>query len=195
MTQQWVVSLDISKAVLARAKEVGALKLGEFALSSGQKSSYYFDCRLLSLDQKGAGLLAKAVLLTAKKFGAEAIGGPTIGAVPIMGSSLGVASTVGGVSLKGFFVRSEAKGHGMQKQVEGPLKPGMRVMVLDDVCSTGSSLLRSIQAVEAMKCKMVCVFTVLDRHQGGSDKLRERGYPFVTLLETNLQGNVRIVGQ
>ena len=66
----------------------------------------------------------------------------------------------------------------------------MRVIVLDDSCSTGGSLLRSIEAVEAKGCRVVLVFTVLDRHQGGSDELRRRGYRYLTLLEADAKGNV-----
>ncbi|MBM3946860.1 MAG: orotate phosphoribosyltransferase [SAR202 cluster bacterium] len=188
-----MVRPEVSRAVLALAKELNALKLGDFTLSSGQKSTYYFDGRLLSLNSEGAGILAEVVVDLARRFGVGAVGGPTIGADPIVGAALSLAYR-NGIPLQGFLVRSEAKGHGMQRQVEGALKAGTSVMVLDDTCSTGGSLLRSLEAVEAMGCKVAVVFTVLDRRQGGSDDLRRRGYAYVTLLEADASGNVRVVG-
>ena len=175
--------------ILKLASNLGALKFNDLTLSSGQKSSYYFDGRLLSLDSEGANLLAEILVQLTVDLHVDAVGGPTIGADPIVGATLALAKAQACV-LKGFLVRSEPKGHGTQKQVEGPLEPGMRVIVLDDTCSTGGSLIRSIEAVEGMDCKVALVFTVLDRHQGGSDELRRRGYRYVTLLEADAQGNI-----
>lgn len=177
--------------VLKLAEKLGALRFGEFTLSSGQKSRYYFDGRLLSLDFEGAGLLAEIVVDLAQRLGVDAVGGPTIGADPIVGAALSLAYRTD-YPLKGFLVRSKAKDHGTQKQVEGPLKPGMSVMILDDACSAGGSLFHSIEAVEAQGCKVACVFTVLDRHQGGSDDLRRRGYTYVTLLEADAEGKIQV---
>lgn len=188
-----LVRPEVCRAVLALAKELDALKFGEFVLSSGQKSSYYFDGRLLSLDAEGAGMLAEVVVDLAQRLGVQAVGGPTIGADPMVGAALSLAYR-NGYPLKGFLVRSEAKAHGMQRQVEGPLRAGSTAMVLDDTCSTGGALFRSIEAVEAQGCKVAAVFTVLDRHQGGSDELRRRGYTYVTLLEADAEGNVSVAG-
>jgi len=177
--------------VLKRAEELGALQYGEFTLSSGAKSAYYFDGRVLSLDSEGVALLANQLLSIVIQFEAGAIGGPTIGADAIVGATLGFASDAG-VSITGFLVRSEAKDHGTQKQVEGPpLNSGTKVIVVDDVCSTGGSLFHVIELVEAAGCEVAAVFVVLDRHQGGSDELRRRGYEFITLLEADSEGNVR----
>lgn len=192
-TKGLLVRPEVCRGVLALAKELDALRFGEFVLSSGQKSSYYFDGRLLSLDAEGAGMLAEVVVDLAQRLGVQAVGGPTIGADPIVGAALSLAYR-NGYSLKGFLVRSEAKGHGMQRQVEGSLRAGNTTIVLDDTCSTGGSLFRSIEAVEAQGCKVAAVFTVLDRRQGGSDELRRRGYTYVTLLEADAEGNVRVAG-
>lgn len=181
------------RKVLTLATELSALTFGEFILASGQKSTYYFDGRLLSLNSRSVGLLAEVVMDLVQRLGAQAVGGPTIGADPIVGATLSLAYR-NEYPLRGFLVRSEAKGHGTKRQIEGPLQTGDSVVVVDDTCSTGGSLIHSIEAVEAMDCKVVAVLTILDRHQGGSDELRRRGYPYVTLLEADAQGHIQVFG-
>lgn len=190
-----LVPADIRTTVLTRATELGALTPGDFTLSSGQKSKYYFDGRLLTLDARGLGILGQVLIDFVYQLGAHAVGGPTLGADPIVGAVLAYADVMcPSRDLKGFLVRGEAKGHGTQKQVEGHLRPGMRVIIVDDTCSTGGSVLRAIAAAEAAGCTVVLVFVVLDRNQGGSDELRRRGYQFVALLEADAQGSIKPAG-
>lgn len=186
-----LVPPEVRRAVLALAKELNALRFGDFVLSSGQHSSYYFDGRLLSLDSEGAGILAEVVVDLVRRFGVQAIGGPTLGADPIVGAALAVAYR-NGVPLRGFLVRSQAKEHGTQRLLEGALERGSVTMLIDDVCSTGGSLFRAVEVVEAQGCTVALVLTILDRHQGGSEELRRRGYRFASLLEADAQGNVSI---
>lgn len=181
----------MAKELLALALEVGALQYGEFTLSSGQVSSYYFDGRLLSLHPRGAYLIARGLLPFLHAAGAQAIGGPTLGADPIV-AAVAVVSGLEGQPLPAFIVRKEAKGHGTHRAIEGPLAPGRRVAVVDDVCTTGGSLFHAIEEAEAFGCQVVQVLAVLDRHQGGSDALRQRGYRFACLLEADPQGRVRV---
>jgi orotate phosphoribosyltransferase len=176
--------------LLELALERGAIQFGEFVLSSGQKSRYYFDGRLLSLDPEGAYLLGRLLLPLLRRAGAEAIGGPTLGADPIV-AAVALTSYLEGEPIPAFIVRKEAKAHGTQRDVEGPLAPGSRVAIVDDVCTTGSSLFRAIEAAEAMGCRVVKVLAILDRHQGGSDELRRRGYDFQALLEATPEGEIR----
>ena len=102
-------------------------------------------------------------------------------------------SYVEGQPIPGLIVRKEAKEHGGGRLIEGPLVEGMKVAVTDDTCSTGKNLFHAIAAVEAAGCKVVKVLSVLDRHQGGSDELKRRGYDFVALLEADEDGNIRPV--
>lgn len=184
--------------LLARAKELESLKTGDFTLSSGQKSKYYFDGRLLSLDPEGADLISAAFLDIVRRSGAEAVGGPAVAAVPIVGAlvlrsrleSPGPGAPGG---LAGFFVRGEAKKHGAGKQIEGPVRPGMSVAVFDDTISTGGSLVMAVDAIQEFGCKVVATLCVLDRNQGGSDELRRRGLPFHALWAADGEGNVRVV--
>ena len=180
-----------AERILARAAELGALRTGEFTLTSGQKSSYYFDGRLLTMDPEGADLISAAFLERISNVRAEAVGGPAMAAIPIVGA-LVLRSRLEGSPVAGFFVRPEAKSHGVAKQVEGPLEPGMRAAVFDDTVSTGGSLLHAIDAVQEMGCEVVLVLAVLDRHQGGSDEVRRRGLNFTALLEADAGGAVRV---
>jgi orotate phosphoribosyltransferase len=92
--------------------------------------------------------------------------------------------------IPGLIVRKEAKQHGGKRAIEGPLNKGARVAVVDDTCTTGSSLFMAIDAVEAAGCQVVKVITILDRREGGSEEIRRRGYDFVSLLEADESGNV-----
>jgi orotate phosphoribosyltransferase len=184
------VSKAEAEVILELAKQRGALKFGQFKLSAGGTSSYYFDGRILTLDPEGAYHVARAILPILKECGAEAIAGPTLGADPIV-ASVAAMSYIEGYPVAGLIVRKEAKGHGAGRMIEGPLAEGMRVAVVDDACTTGSSLFHAIGAVEAEGCRVVKVICILDRRQGGSDELRRRGYDFAALLEANERGEIR----
>lgn len=178
--------------LLARAKELRALTFGEFTLSSGQKSSYYFDGRLLSLDPNGLQEIAEALLPIVRDAGALAIGGPTLGADPIVGGVV-LLSGQRGHGIAGFLVRSQVKQHGTGRQIEGPLQKGTPVAIVDDTVSTGGNLLMAIDAVQEFGCKVVTTLCVLDRKQGGSEELRRRGIPFFRLWEADVEGKIRVV--
>lgn len=179
-----------AERIHALAVELGALQFGDFTLSSGQKSTYYFDGRLLSLNPRGLAEICDALLPVAVAAGARAVGGPTLAADPIIGG-LVLLSQQRGRPLTGFIVRGQAKQHGTGKLVEGHLAAGMPVAVLDDTVSTGGSLFKAIEAAEAAGCKVVKVMSVLDRQQGGSAELRRRGYDFFTVLEATPDGKIR----
>lgn len=182
---------ELAKEILEISRNVGALQYGDFRLSSGAKSSYYFDGRLVSLNPEGAYLLGKAFLDEIREADIAAVGGPATAAIPIV-TAIALMSRLEEIPVEAFFVRAEAKGHGMGQQIEGGLKPGSRVVIIDDVCSSGGSLFTAIRAVEKMGCRVVKVMTVLDRQQGGSDELRGSGYEFVALLEPAPDGTVRV---
>ena len=168
-----------------------AILHGDFTLSSGLKSSYYFDGRLVTLWPEGAYLIGKKVFDILKGAGVEAVGGMTMGADPMV-SAVAVVSHLEGKPIPAFIVRAESKGHGTQKRIEGPLKKGSRVAILDDVITTGGSVLRAIEAVEAEGCRVVKVVVLLDRHQGGSDGIKRRGYDFQAILSADAEGDVRL---
>ena len=183
--------MTILERLLQVAIDRGALKYGDYVLSSGQKSRYYFDGRLLSLDPEGAYLLGKALLPILQEAGAAAVGGPTLGADPIV-AAVALMSYLDGKPVPAFIVRREAKGHGTRQHIEGSLEAGTRVAIVDDVCTTGSSLVRAIKVAEDSGCFVVKVIVILDRRQGGSEALLRQGYQFGSLLETSPEGEVRV---
>jgi nicotinate-nucleotide adenylyltransferase len=178
-----------AEIILELAKRKEALKFGEFRLSAGGTSPYYFDGRLVTLDPEGAYHVARAFWPILMECGAEAIAGPTVGADPIV-AAIAAMSFTWGHPMPGLIVRQEAKQHGTGRIIEGPLERGAAVAVVDDTCSTGGSLLHVIEAVEAEGCRVVKVMCILDRRQGGSDEIRRRGYDFLALLEADEDGAI-----
>ena len=154
---------------------------GEVTLASGKKSSYYFDCKLTTLNPEGALLAGYAILKELDKHGiqAEAIGGPAIGAIPIV-SAVVVVSQIEGRPIQGFLVREHRKQHGLQKIVEGLQQTkGTKVVIVDEVCTKGDSTIRAIEAARQEGLEIVAVISLVDRQEGGSDRIqREYPYPY-----------------
>lgn len=190
MTQQ--AETGLAEEILELANELDALLYGEFVLASGQTSSYYFDGRLLTLSPKGANLVARALLPAIRAAGASAVGGPAVAAVPMVTEIAMLSDQDGGEPVPGFFVRKEAKDHGAGKAVEGPLPAGARVAIVDDACSTAGSLYMAIEAAEAAGHEVVLVACILDRMQGGSERLRADGYAFHAILVGDDEGRVGV---
>ena len=152
-----------------------ALKKGEFTLASGRKSNYYINGKLSTLDARGAYLIARTFLAMIADDVPDAVGGLTLGADPIIGSMLSLAG-LEDLQLKGFIVRKEAKGHGTQLQVEGPISGDEKVVVIEDVVTTGGSSMKAIKALEEAGCTVTRVLAVVDRQEGGKENLAEEGY-------------------
>ena len=163
------------------ARKVGALLEGDFTLTSGKKSSYYFEGKKLTLSPEGAYWVGKALFEELTKIGIDSVGGVAIGGYPIV-AAVAIVSYLEGKPIPTFMVREVAKEHGTRRQIEGHLKEGSRVAVVDDVITTGGSVSKVIEAVEAAKCKVVKVLVLVDRHEGGSDKLKKDGYDFAAIL-------------
>ncbi len=158
-----------------------ALKFGDFTLASGKKSTYYLDGKQISLHSTGLRLVSEGLLDLLKDVPFAAIGGMTIGADPIVGGVL-VAAAEQGRSIGGFLVRKEAKGHGTQRYVEGPVQPGTKVVVIDDVVTTGGSALQAVERIVEFGCEVVCVVGIVDRKEGGAANFASKGLPFRSLL-------------
>ena len=184
---------EIANQILNLAGKLRALQYGEFLLSSGAKSNYYFDGRLISLHPEGSYLLGKTFLNAIRGTSISAVGGPAVAAIPIV-SAVTLTSHIEENPVEAFFVRPTAKGHGTERQIEGNLKPGSHVMIIDDVCTSGGSLFIAIDAVESIGCKIEKVMVVLDRKQGGREKIEARGYSFVSVLEPDETGVIRVSG-
>lgn len=159
-----------------------AIQHGHFVLASGQTSNYYVDKTQITLMGEGLYCVARVMLDQLEGMDVEAVGGMTIGADPIAGavSALGVCH---GQHLNAFIVRKERKKRGTGQRVEGPLHKGVRVVVLEDVITTGGSALKAIEAVEEeCEATVVQVIAMVDRLQGGREAIVDAGYDFTALF-------------
>ncbi|GIX04248.1 MAG: orotate phosphoribosyltransferase [Planctomycetaceae bacterium] len=158
-----------------------ALRFGQFTLASGKSSSYYLDGKQITLHAEGLALVSTGLLALLSDLSFSAVGGLTLGADPIVGGMLAVAA-LRGQPLQGFLVRKEAKGHGTQRFIEGPLQPHDRVVVVEDVVTTGGSALQAVDRVQEYGASVVAVAGIVDRCEGGAQAIAQRGLPFRCLL-------------
>jgi orotate phosphoribosyltransferase len=163
--------------------EAKALKRGTFRLASGRVASYYLDIKQVVLDATGAMLVGRAILDLLRDRGdlPEAVGGMSIGADPVTSAVVTMAG-VEGIPMKGFLIRKEPKGHGTKRYVEGPVEPGMRVAIVEDVVTTGGSSLVAIDRAVDFGLVVTRVVTVMDRLAGGGDAFAAKGVPLDPLL-------------
>lgn len=169
------------QALMALIREK-ALKLGDFTLASGRRSTYYLDGKQVTLDPAGARLVAEGILdLLAGHSMPAAVGGMSIGADPITAAVV-TMSDLRGTPLRGFMVRKQPKGHGTQQYIEGPVRPGEEVVILEDVVTTGGSSLEAIGRVEQFGMKVQRIVAVVDRMEGGAEAFAQRGYQLSSLL-------------
>ena len=124
-----------AKKLLRVAEELGALTFGDFTLSSGQKSNYYFDGRLLTLSPLGSSLIATLLLPSLRNYGAKAVGGPAVGAVPLVAAIVMQSGLDGGNQIPGFFVRKESKEHDIRKKKAAAQKKSTPLVLAMDCCN------------------------------------------------------------
>lgn len=155
---------------------------GDFTLVSGRKSSYYINGKMTTLHSRGLYLGAKLLLERLDGLPYDAFAGPTIGADPIIGALLFLSAERGAEKL-GLLIRKEAKGHGTKSLVEGSCPAGTRVVLLEDVATTGGSLLRAAAAVEEAGGTIALVVTLVDREEGAAEALAAAGYRFDSLFK------------
>jgi orotate phosphoribosyltransferase len=175
-------------ALLARI----SFKLGQFKLSSGGTSDYYIDCRTTTLHAEGGRLCGHAILelLEAQRIDAEAVGGLTMGADPII-SNVATASAwraltnPGAPLLHGFLVRKAEKAHGTGRRIEGFCREGARVVIVDDVCTTGASTINAIEAAQEAGMTVAAVVCIVEREEANGRPAVEaaaKGAPFLRLF-------------
>ena len=168
-----------------------SLKIGDFTLTSGKKASYYLDCRATTLHPLGALLTARLLLEIVREqdIEAEAIGGLTLGADPIV-AAVAVVSEIENAPLPAFIVRKEAKGHGARRLIEGWRgESGSSVIIVDDVCTTGGSIIEACEKVESAGYEVAATLCVVDRDEGGAEAIRAR-YAFHPIFTAkDLLGN------
>ena len=166
-----------------------SFRLGQFKLSSGGESDYYVDCRLTTLDANGAVLTGLTVLEEIASHGwkPEAIGGLTLGADPIVVAT-SVISAQRGEPIHGFLVRKAEKAHGTGQRIEGFRRQSARVVIVDDVCTTGASTIQAIEAAREEGFEIVGVLCLVEREEAGGRANVERAAghaPFLALFTAN----------
>jgi len=143
-----------------------------FTLASGKKSEYYFDCKPTTLDPEGMNLIGRVLFGMLGDAEITAAGGLSLGADP-MANALALISWQKGRPIKSFIVRKDAKGHGTKSRIEGNVKPGERVAVLDDVATTGASTITAIQAAGEAGFTVDRAVVLIDREEGGIENIRK----------------------
>ena len=157
-----------------------AYKEGDFTLSSGKKSTYYINCKPVTLDAQGALAIGR-LLLPMLPVGTEAVAGLTLGADPIV-SAVSVVSAYERGPIPALIIRKEAKGHGTMDYIEGPiLKEGASVVVLEDVVTTGGSALKAVERLQAAGYTVTRVISLVDREQGGAELYAKNNLEFEAL--------------
>ncbi|HEY8770720.1 MAG TPA: orotate phosphoribosyltransferase [Thermoleophilaceae bacterium] len=157
---------DARDRLVAELRE-HALVIGEVTLTSGRTAQYYVDAKRAILRREGFMALGELVAEEAAAHGATAVGGMTMGADPVA-----CAALAAGAPVKAFFVRKEAKAHGLQRSIEGPsLEPGERCLVVEDVVTTGGSTVAAIERVVGEGFEVAGVVSVLDRLAGGDEAI------------------------
>jgi len=170
-----------SKSALTDLVRERALKFGDFTLASGKKARYYLDGKQVTLDAKGLRLLSEGLLDLLADVEFDAVGGMSIGADPIVAGVLTVAAERGR-DLQGFLVRKEPKGHGTQRYIEGPVQPGARVAIVEDVVTTGGSSIQAVERVKEFGATPVVVAAIIDRMEGGRAAFEGIGVELRSLL-------------
>jgi orotate phosphoribosyltransferase len=177
--------MSTARQDLLRLLATKSFRLGQFTLSSGGTSDYYLDCRTTTLDAQGAQLTGQVFLdeMRARGWNVQAIGGLTLGADPIV---VAVAVTSG--TTHGFLVRKAEKQHGTGQRIEGFREKSARVVIVDDVCTTGTSTVQAIEAAREFGFEIVGVMCLVDREEAGGRANVEKAAtpaPFVAVFTAN----------
>jgi orotate phosphoribosyltransferase len=152
-----------------------------FTLSSGRKSRFYIDSKKVTLDPSGGFLVGQLILDAIHDIEVDAIGGMTLGADPLA-ISASVLSYGEGTPLPAFIVRKDPKGYGESPFIEGNLKKGSQVVIVDDVLTGGTSVEKTIAILKEADCKVVRIIALVDRKEGGREKLESLGYEVISLF-------------
>ncbi len=179
------IELSIERQELLEMLAQKSFRLGEFKLSSGSTSDYYVDCRTTTLDAHGAQLTGQVFLeeIREQEWEPDAIGGLTMGADPIV---VAVAVTSG--TIHGFLVRKAEKEHGTGQRIEGFREKGARVVIVDDVCTSGSSTIQAVEAARAFGFEVVGVMCLVERQEAHGRAAVERAAapaPFIAVFTAN----------
>lgn len=177
--------VDISSRQLRDLKDLlakNSVRRGEFTLASGKTSDVYVDARLTTMSPRGLVLIGRLGLeqLARTDWRPDSIGGLTMGADPIS-FAISYTGALEGADIRAFSVRKEPKTHGTGNRIEGPFQKNDRVVIIEDVITTGKSALQAIEAVSAAGGNVVGVLALVDRQDGGTANIRQHGYEVVSI--------------
>jgi orotate phosphoribosyltransferase len=174
------------RARLAKLLVERSIRRGDFILASGARSSYYVDCRTATMSAEGQFLVGELgrELLRASGLEPEAIGGLTMGADPVA-YAIAHASWIASAPVDAFSVRKQPKDHGTGRRIEGNFAAGRRVVVIEDVITSGGSALQACEVVEAEGGIVLGVLAIIDRESGGREAIEARGYKVITLFRVS----------
>ncbi len=158
-----------------------AVKFGKFTLSSGKESDLYVDLRKVTLNPVGASIIGSLISDIIKDRKVDAVGGMSVGADPIAVAT-SLAAYQEGREIMAFLVRKTQKTHGTGNVIEGPIKPGQRALVVEDVITTGASTISAIERIKEAGLEIELVVAIFDRCEGGREAIEARGYEVRSLL-------------
>ncbi|NMC97692.1 MAG: orotate phosphoribosyltransferase [Deltaproteobacteria bacterium] len=161
-----------------------------FTLASGRQSNYYFNCKPTTLDPEGMNLIGTIIFDMLKDTDITAAGGLTLGADPIA-NALAVISYQKGKPIKSFIVRKDAKDHGTKSAIEGSVRPGEKVAIIDDVITTGGSTITAIEQARKAGLSVVMVITLVDREEGGRENIMKHMDNIASILTRTEIMNLR----
>jgi orotate phosphoribosyltransferase len=171
-----------ARATLKDIIATRCMKRGNFKLASGATSTFYFDMKPAVMDPEGSYLIGQALLDALADERMDSVGGLAMGAIPIATAVSTVSYAYGNRRVPAFFVRKEPKTRGTEQLVEGLVKPGSTVVIVEDVTTTGGSAMKAVEAVRAMGCTVNVIATVLDRQEGAEANLVKEGIRLVPLF-------------
>ena len=176
------MSGDEQRDRLAAIIREESIRRGNFTLASGKTSDYYLDCRRTTLHAEGAVLVGRVALeeLDERGWRADAVGGLTLGADPIS-TAISITSQLEGRPMHAFLVRKAVKGHGTGQKIERCPPAGSRVVVVEDVVTSGGSLIQAVEASREAGLEVVGALTIVDRQEGGAEAIEALGLPYAAL--------------
>jgi orotate phosphoribosyltransferase len=176
------------KVLLKELKEKAFVKR-EVTLSSGKKSNFFFDCKPVMLDAEGINLIAECILdvIIKNNIEIDAVAGVAIGGCPLATAVSMLSSTKANLGLikkpfSALYVRKEAKSHGTQKLVEGQILPGMKVLLLEDVVTSGSSAIKAATYLQETEVNVVGILSLIDRQEGGETAILNNGMSYISIF-------------
>ncbi len=178
--------MDYKKRLEELIKE-RALKVADepiFKLSSGKMSNYYLDLRTITLDPEGGYVIGNIIYDFIKDKPVDAVGGLTLGADPIAYATA-MVSYLQKNPVNPFVVRKEPKKHGTGKQIEGNVKAGDKVFILEDVVTTGGSSLKAAKVAQKEGLEVLGIIAIVDREEGGEENIRKEGFDFYPIFKVS----------